>query len=251
MAVREFDGVDDRLTVSAGTTTLNSASTWMALVYPLSISPAADECYWSATDSGGAVLLALFHQSTNALDMGSDTVGDSAVAAFGLVANTWNWFGYSKAAGGVTPTFHRSTYGSGTWSHTAGGATEASPVNAITGHTFAAVAPAGGNYRDVRYAVVGHWNRAVANTDLETLSNATANFTAMNGGGPNALWDFNQASTGTSVTDLTGNGANQSSINQTTVINGADPAGFTFGLGGASSAAAVLTPTFNAIPFMK
>jgi hypothetical protein len=243
MAVREFDGVDDRLTVSAGTTTLNSASTWMALVYPLSISPAADEAYWSATDSGGLVLLALFHQSTNGLDMGSDTVGDSAVAAFGLLANTWNWFGYSKAAGTVIPTFHRSTYGSGTWSHTAGSATEASPVNAINGHTFAAIAPAGGNYRDVRYAVAVHWNRSVPNLEIETICNAatTAALNTASGGAPAALWDFNQAAVGTAVSDLTGHGANQTSINQTTVINAADPAGYVFGI----TAAGAAIPTFR------
>lgn len=45
-----------------------------------------------------------------------------------------------------------------------------------------------------------------------------------------ALWPYNQASTGTPVDDIVG-AADQSSLTGTTVITGDDPPGFSFSLG--------------------
>jgi hypothetical protein len=239
MSVREFDGVDDLLAVGPGTTLMTGAMTYIMLVYPLSITPPADEAFWCANDSANGVLKGLFIQANNNFDLGSDLTGDSFVTStFGIAANTWQWLGFSKATGTATPTFHRSVYGSGTWTHTAGNSAIASSAGAVTHHTFGALSPAGGNYRDVRYATVGWWNRSLPNLEVESFSNATLQLYQVSGGAPAALWDFNQSSTATSVSDLMGNGANQTSITQTTVINGADPSGFTFGIGvtGSSSA---------------
>ena len=46
-----------------------------------------------------------------------------------------------------------------------------------------------------------------------------------------ALWDFNQASTATALTDLVGT-ANQTAISGTSVVTTDDPTGWTFGLSG-------------------
>jgi hypothetical protein len=81
---------------------------------------------------------------------------------------------------------------------------------------------------DGRLAVIGIWQSVLTNTQIEGLTSALSAWKDL---GPTALWAFNQASTTTPVTDLTGGGADQTAITGTTAVTGDDPPGFDFTLG--------------------
>jgi hypothetical protein len=73
-------------------------------------------------------------------------------------------------------------------------------------------------------------------SDATVESTITDDMAAWMAGSPNGAWQFNQATTGDDVTDLTGGGGDQSAISGTTVVS--DPAGWTYytpGGGGGNS----------------
>lgn len=166
------------------------------------------EFYLSSGDG-----LALYNGTNR--DSNSDGAAVGSANFTVKVADGWCVVACSKAIGSVAPTFAKYGWSAATWSTMIDAATQADSsawaTNILMGRTSGATT---GSSIDI--AAV-----AVYNTSFDLTSSAFQKDLLTRQGwlshGPVGMWELQQASTATSVTDTMGSGANQSSISATTV----------------------------------
>lgn len=149
------------------------------------------------------------------------TVGAFQSTAY---AAGWQCSFITKASGTLTPRYHTRPYSTGIWSHTNFGGTlanQATAVGEIRIGTFNSSTE--GLRGDIE--IMGAWKRELSDAEIDTNTFHTR-YQAWVGASPDALWPFNQGSTATPVSDVTGNGANQTSLSGTSVTSG--PVEFTY-----------------------
>jgi hypothetical protein len=139
------------------------------------------------------------------------TVSRSQSAVAGVV-NKWYIVAVSLATTGDYPRFHIiNLTDSGAWLHEAGAETmTATGVPTTRVRLGQAQDQSDPFYGDI--AAIAAWNTALSDANVETLTSGIY-------GSPRALWILNQASTITAVTDATGNGANQTALSGTSVVD--------------------------------
>ena len=230
MSVREFDGSDDKIILDNGVVTdiAAGARSYVALGKGFNIG-ASGKAILSVVIGAGGGVDSLYH-TDDGLFRGGDVGGDQGNNAMNLTNADWQVIGMNMAAPTATPRFHRKVLGSGSWTHgdAAGSVTTSSQVaDGFIVATFERTGTFG--YTAMRVAMIAAWQDVnLTDTDFVNIeSNHTTVF--VDSLSPSALWDFNQASVADDVLDLTGGGANETSITGTTVIGGDDPA-WTFGL---------------------
>lgn len=229
MAVREFNGTSDRIVVDNGVLGAvgNAACTIVTLVRPTTLN--AGEAYVSC-ETGAVDVFVLFD---NAGGGGQLACGDNNEYIFGTVGETaaaWQILAVSWAGPASTPVFHRKERGAGSWTHQNGSGALTGNATAITQISFGSMLNGSfSSWKDMRLAVAAIWTSALSNGTIETIETTPATQTIYDLA-PTSLWEFNQASVATDVTDLMGNGANETIIAGTTVVAGDDPPGWTFGL---------------------
>ena len=132
--------------------------------------------------------------------------------------NQWYVIGATKTSGNTAYSYTMAPVG-GSWTQgTSGSSADGSGVDSIV---FGKGVIGGGKF-DI--AAAAQWATPLTISAIQALG--TTSMAAWLAGSPSAAWQFNQASTGTSVTDLTGGGANQTALSGTSVV--ADPAGWTY-----------------------
>lgn len=148
--------------------------------------------------------------------------GDAGDYTADIGAWRQDWF--SKPSGTAQLRHHKYRYASPGWAHAdlgsvgnGGAANEAMVVG-----LFAA-----GQYADLSIAAMAFYASNVADATLEASTVLTSFPGWLSMATTAGAWKFNQASVATSVTDDSGNGANQSAISGTSVTD--DPAGFDYG----------------------
>lgn len=219
---REFDGVDDVLTVDNGIIfpLSNGAHSFVMVVKPTSLN--SGECFMAAR-AGGANIAALYDNGSGGLAwLDAD---ETLTASAGLTAGAWQIIGFSKATGTSVARFHRKELGAGSWTHVNSAGSGTGVSTAVTSITFGAAGAAA--FKDCRIAAAAVFSAELSDGDFESIVDATQDISALS---PLALWDFNQASTATDVLDLTNNGASQTALTGTTATTDG-PSGWTFGVG--------------------
>ena len=236
---RFFDGSDDEIITSAGT--LNNYTFGSVVVLLRRDSGDTD---WSApcmlhTSGGSAVAGLEFKPTADGAFLvvlsGAGDVEHNSIA----VTNSDGWViaATTKATGTATPRGHKGVMSSLTWTHTNCRdltlANNGSTVSTVRFGQWETIDRFGGEI-----AAVGIWkSRVLTDNEIEGLSAGLYAWSALS---PTALWRFNQAAVTTTVDDLTGNGASQSSRVGTTVDSDEPP---TFLYGILPPAAATLTGT--------
>jgi hypothetical protein len=227
---RRFDGVDDSIDLGlGGTSGVTSAFTIAALVR-LRTSTAIYPVFGIWNASNQAVLAIEFDnvgvpkvRVNNVLRQADQTDPNMALTP----ADGWAIYAVTKAAGTVVPNFH--LFKGGTWYHA--GSFFSLTATDPTGHSYirAGRLGAGTNYGAVDLAVGGVWGANLSTGQVEELSanSKTLDWQNNSGGGPSGGWNYNQASTGTAITDFTGNGADQTAIGGTTTTP-TGPAGWDY-----------------------
>jgi hypothetical protein len=225
MAVREFDGTDDEITLDDGGLGQICNGAWSAVlvVKPTTVPASGEECFLAAHASGTHIF--------GFYDANNGKLGFASSAAFtnyfasGLTASAWQIIAVTKAAGTVAPRAHCKELGAGSWTHGDMGATVADRTETAT--SFVAGSRGGVEYKDTRIAVAAYYvgtNLSDANVESIQTTPSTQQLITL---GASAVWEFDQASTATAVEDLVGI-ADQSGITGTTVVGGDDPSGWTF-----------------------
>jgi hypothetical protein len=186
-------------------------------------------------EGGTAELATLADGGSNLL--ASYTDANSASALANVTASAWQLLAITKAAGTVQPRFHRTVLGAASWTHvTTTGESFPNIATTVTVARLGAMRSFGSvaGWKATRMATAAVFGTELSDANVESIdtTHTTQKLVDL---GALAVWDLNQASTATSVTDLVGS-ANQSSITGTTVATGDDPT-WTFGLaaGGGSS----------------
>lgn len=233
MAVRSFNGTSsDYLVLDNGAATANpTASTQVLLLNFAGATEDVSDPFAITSSTGEAGLIhgiriwwghmIQFFCKVGGSNSNSNCVTTPALGAWILLAAT-------KPSGSGAPTGHWKNISSGTWSHAAGDTVTAdsiAPTNFQIGRHS-------GNYFNGLVAAAAYYDYALSDTQVESLLTnlKTSDWFNVSGGGadPVAAWQLNQASTATSVTDLTGGGADQVTLSGTSVVTGSDPSGWTF-----------------------
>jgi len=236
VAVREFDGIDDEVIMAVGALSGVTHGTLAILVKRLS-DDSPDTLIGFANSTGDqyqrltvAWLSApnndLLYATTNAAAM---NVADKEVGVWRLIV-------VRKVTGTASPRFSMYRFSTGVWVHSAAATVD----NAVAPGAGGAV-----RFRGIfdpvphaRIAARAYWSNSLpwsadAAGDM-AIENAGLHTALQNwvDAAPGALWGFDQATVSTAVADLTGNGADQTSITGTVVVTGDDPPGFDFTLSG-------------------
>lgn len=134
-----------------------------------------------------------------------------------VVADDWVLLGWSKTAGSSTPRFHRYKYSTDAYIHEDGTVTfgDGRTVNHVRIGQYEGV-----NNLNAEVAVVAVWNRVLSDAEFEALPFSLQAWHAL---APAALWPLDQSATTQSVLDLTGGGANQTTLNGTAVSTASVP----------------------------
>jgi hypothetical protein len=237
MAVREFDGTDDAIVFTPGATSGLTGAMSLAVVFKRNetvdsiLLAAAQNATTSSSTFSERCKIYIRANANNDVTWAIPTTTDSAETL--VNADGWALIVVTKASGSAQPRVHRHIFGGSTTRSNCG-----SNSNNITALDSSSRWEVGKdeftNRTACRIAVAAVWGVQLSDGDVDAIVSAlsTASMYNHSAGTPLALWDFNQASTATAVTDLTGGGADQLGITGTTVIADGvdDPPGWTFGI---------------------
>jgi hypothetical protein len=224
VAVREFNGSSDFIETALGSCGVPIGPLTVIAIIEMLADAVGNHAIVKSRDVNENITC---HLATAAGEIrcwnGANTVtsGQSITVSDGWVVAAW-----VKPAGSSALTGREYTYSSTTWTSSSGPSLDAGSP-AATGLAF--FGSSTGDFVNCRAAVVGMWDTELSQSQVEDsgLEAALSNWVALD---PIGLWRFDQASIATPITDMTGNGADQTSITGTTVVNGDDPPGFSFDL---------------------
>jgi len=134
-----------------------------------------------------------------------------------LAADGWCFVAATKAAGaGVAPRLHIYKFSTGVWTHETSATAQTDSTPDVDCHFGVNIPTAGNGWFDGDISLGGAWGLAMTDLQIEALIGSLADWVNSS---PSALWVLNQPNLATPVTDLTGNGANQTSVVGTTVVS--------------------------------
>ncbi len=143
----------------------------------------------------------------------------SAVANLGT-AGLWYLVVVTKDTGTVAPRFHIYDIAANSWVHNTGVSTTANSAVPVTQTTIGSTATAAVGF-DGDIAVGAIWNVVLSDVQCEALFGPIQNWFAP--AVPTAMWLLDQGDTAINVLDITGGGANQTSLSGTTVSTNSVP----------------------------
>lgn len=208
MTARSFDGTDDEIRTSIGNCNITGAVS-MGAIFRRSANGDYHAIMGLHT-SGGTATYSIEVADTNVFDF----TGNVNFGGHGIVAaDGWTLVLFTKATGTVAPRLHRYVYSTKAWTHFTA-STSTANGSSVSGGTVRF-----GEWQDVddfaglidRAAI---WDKELTDAEAELLTGGLGSWFYSN---PKGLWDFRQAATGQGVRDLTGGGADQSTIAGTTV----------------------------------
>lgn len=147
------------------------------------------------------------------------TDGTEVHGTTGLTLNAWHCIAITKASGNVRPVCHIYPYATDTWVHENASGNRANSSTPLTQAQLGCT-PAGAGFCDGDIAVAAAWNVVLTNNQVEALAyDMLAWFVVQ----PQGLFVLDQSAVAQTVPDLSGGGANQSSITGTTVATSSVP----------------------------
>lgn len=231
MAVRWFDGVDDRINLALGA--LGQA--WGPATIALLLRP-ENVAYNATILSLGADNPRVFRYT----DTGPGASVNTGLATaypypnILLAANEWSLLVITKAtkAAGTSSTsavrFHRFRFSTSVVERVTAPNAQDFPVP--SGGVLLGARSGPSDFWKGSLGAGAVWNVALTDAQVSELwaNLRTSDWWTCSAGQPRGLWELNQASTATAVTDLSGNGADQTALVGTSVLAGQDPPGWTF-----------------------
>src|SRR5688572_6807751 len=212
MTARSFDGADDEIRTAIGNCSITGAISMMAIIRR---NGTGYNSIFGTHTSGGS--------GSNTLEIVDNSGGSAnsidfngAVTTAGItITNAMGWLlvGVTKPTGTSVYRLHKYTFSTKVWIHADAG------FGVATGASAAGGTVRFGEWQDVddfagwmqRAAM---WSRELTDAEVEMLASGLGGWFATR---PAGLWDFSQAATGQALRDLTGGGADQTTIAGTTV----------------------------------
>jgi hypothetical protein len=223
--VREFDGSGDYVEFATGSIggAFNDGThgwTLLALAKPVLAGNVLN--LLALGGIGGGTYASIYLATDGEIRIGTDNPSFNGLSSLHAVSGQWQLFAVTQPTGNGTPRLHRCPLG-GAWQHANN--TTGSFGTTTTGllvNYFGRFRNGGGDYFG-RQAVGAYWPRGLADAQLETIVNSSAQISETPGGAPTELWEL-----GTSpITNLIGSAA-QVSVSGTAVVSEDVP--WTYGL---------------------
>lgn len=234
MAVRQFSGSGasaSRVLCSVGTLGGFPNGAWSILVV-LKKQTGADNQYHviMSFENNTAQTLGIFLNDANGISFENGTERGSASNLI-TVADGWCIVGISHASGITTPRYHVFKETAGTFAHGNFSGTVANLTGTVNNVKLGysgeyAYSSLGGSIRFQAMAAFEGVN--ISDGTFETLTESLQSWLDA---GATGAWPLNQTITADDVLDVTGNGANETSTSNTSVVTGDDPL-FDLTLGG-------------------
>lgn len=210
--VRTFNGTSDVIVVGAGATDVGYG-TYLAVA----------NCTATVSDSEVVFLSSLSGPSNVALaavrfgHMGywNSHVGFTGEAATPSVLNAWCILGVTKVSGVTSPRGHVCVLSGPTWGHADMAASGSDADVGASGWELGADQDFGDYFKGSVFCFA-YWNQVLSDATFEAINGLPAIISLA----PTALWVLDQESVAIPVNDSRGTGANQTSINGTTVTAG-------------------------------
>jgi hypothetical protein len=222
---RLFDGqfTVASVTFSAGSATFSQGPCTVMALVRFAASASGALCYVvKGANAGGSDVWALQAFSLNLFTANDFTSGSAA-----LSTDNYYWAGFSHTSGG-TPRWHlRNVQSAGAWSHADASGTVGDGSGPVTSIIVGNSSAAGSDDMRGEIAAIAVWGSALSDGAVQSACTLNASDLVTSSPAWGTLW--NQASTGTSVTDFTGGSGNQTAISATSV--GTDePPGWSYSL---------------------
>jgi hypothetical protein len=212
---RLFDGTNDEIRTSIGGIVGTGAITMAAIMRRNST--VYNGVIGLHTSGGTATYSIEIADGTGSLDFSGNVNWSPGITV--VNADGWVLIAVTKASGTVAPRGHKYVYSSDTWAH------NNSASNTANGASVSGGTVRFGEWQDVDdfagdIAIAGVWDRVLTDAEIENLA-----FTkeAWHAAAPAGLWLFDQQAVAQSVSDLTGGGANQSTITGTALSTNSVP----------------------------
>lgn len=225
MPSRTFDGTDDSVRCSIGACNI-AFGTMAAIVNPTS--DGTSRSVFSLGTSAGTGRMEMALNASNDILWGVGGGGTSDASGTDiLAADGWALMCARKATGTVAPRMTRYLFGTNAFTHVDGSSSVGdSSLPGTDGQVRIGSLPDPFQWFPGQILLAGLWDYRMTDAEVETLIRGLGAWQVLR---PRGLWRLNQAAIATPVRDLTGRGANQSSITGTAVSTDV-PAGF--GIGG-------------------
>lgn len=220
-----FDGANDNIVTSIGTINTPVTSTRTHVVLLKKNLDTAWQSVMGLHDASNLVTSAVEIDNTNKASFSTHAANKSGVSTI-TAADGWTILASTKSHSSTTtvPRFHIYKLGVGSWVHEDATASVADPTSVAAKMIF-------GEWEGVDdlnawIAVAAVWNAALSDTQIAELSVhlKTSDWLNCSAGAPAALWEFNVSS----LTDLTGNGANETGRTGATLDAANEPPGWTY-----------------------
>lgn len=248
MAIREFNGTSDILSLAAGAMTGATFGTFGAII---KADPKAATSTPLCINNGSTYVLTpmqILHSGGEYwMVWGSDILTGSPVVPPTAV---WTLWIVRKATGSAVPRWSMYNFNTTGWTHGTSPTAKANFTAIGSGYEFESHTGAGSEHFDGRVALFAGWGDEVhwsADTTGDSAIEAAGLQTSLQNWVdevPTFLCPYNQEVETTAVDDVIGT-SNQTGRTGTTVVMGDDPPGFNFALGGPSSPAPNLFLTRN------
>lgn len=187
-------------------------------------SDGVDQCIYRAGSGAGAAW-AFFARTTNKVVIWNQTTQQGPSVMTLLAADGWCLMAVSKTAGTTTARFHKYVFSTNTWTHEDATTTIADPTTPASNCWLGSQGAS--TYWNGDIEIIGTWNVAMTDAQTESLAFNLASWYAP--AAPKGLWPLYQQATSQKVLDISGNGANESSITGTAVSTSSVPV-FSYGL---------------------
>lgn len=213
---RSFNGTSDVIKASIG----NLSALTCPVTYAAVVRKGADAVNGAAIrvhDSGGTLFYGGLQFNTSNVLRFFGASGTASSAFTVTAAEDWLVVAGSKTSGTTTPRFHKQVVSTKAWTHSDGdiAVTDVGTPGGTGQVWFGANGTP--TWLNGDLAACAAYDYVLTDAQVELLGVGFLQWLKLK---PVGLWLFDQASTGTSVTDLTGGGANQASITGTTVTTG-------------------------------
>jgi hypothetical protein len=219
---RAFNGTSDKVQTSIGAFSATVYGT-LAVIYKINTQKAQGLIALQSDVNTARYALEL--SSAGVLQGGNDTTPSDGPTI--NISDGWCVLVFGKATGTVKPRYHKCVMSTGVWTHT-DGATAIANSSTSPGASGLVQFGSWGNTDFASgwmYAAAAWTARNLTDTEAELLGVSLNHWWSLN---PSGMWLFDQHAAGQSVNDVTGNGANQSSISGTSVVLDSPP-GFSYG----------------------
>lgn len=221
---RQFNGTSDHIQTTIGAFGSATSFGCMAIIWKSNAQNRMHGLMGTYT-SGGAVRWALEIDGSNVLAGGNDSGPSMTTSMTITTADGWVIIVYGKGTGTVAPRYHKCVLSTGVWTHENGGSTLANGTTPSSTGVWRFGRWQSSDFASGQMALAAAWTgRNLTDAEAELLSGGLHAWLSLR---PDALWQFD-SSTVTSLSDMTGGGANQNAISGTTAILDGVP-GWTYG----------------------